>query len=72
MKNISILIVDDHRLIRETWHELLDTAGNNDIVGACGDGDNAVQLAKSTRPDIVLLDINCGWVQRGSSLKRLL
>jgi two-component system invasion response regulator UvrY len=58
MENISILIVDDHKLIRETWHELLGTAGNIDIVGACGDGDTAVQLAKSTRPNIVLLDIN--------------
>jgi DNA-binding NarL/FixJ family response regulator len=58
MENISVLIVDDHKLIRETWYELLETAGNIDIVGECGDGDTAVQLAKSTRPNIVLLDIN--------------
>jgi DNA-binding NarL/FixJ family response regulator len=58
MKNITIMIVDDHTLIRDTWRSLLDTVGNIDIVAECGDGQFAIELAKNTRPDIVLLDIN--------------
>jgi DNA-binding NarL/FixJ family response regulator len=58
MAKISILIVDDHTLIRETWCSLLDTDPNFEIVGSCGDGQLAIELAKKTRPDLVLLDIN--------------
>jgi two-component system, NarL family, invasion response regulator UvrY len=58
MKKISILIVDDHMLIRETWKALLDTVDYIDIIGSCGDGQKAVKMAQLTKPDIVLLDIN--------------
>ncbi|MDO6431127.1 response regulator transcription factor [Flavitalea sp. BT771] len=52
------MIIDDHILIRETWHSLLATEGNLEIVAECGDGQLAIELAKNTRPNIVLLDIN--------------
>ena len=58
MKKISIMIIDDHTLIRETWSSLLNTFPNLEVVAECGDGQLAVELAKNTRPDIVLLDIN--------------
>lgn len=58
MKKISILIVDDHKLIREMWSKLF--AGNTslEIIGESGILSEAVELIKDTRPDIVLLDIN--------------
>jgi DNA-binding NarL/FixJ family response regulator len=52
------MIIDDHILIRETWHSLLETEENLEIVAECGDGQLAIELAKNTRPNIVLLDIN--------------
>ncbi len=52
------MIVDDHTLIRETWSSLLSTVPGLEIVAECGDGKQAAELAKNTRPDIVLLDIN--------------
>jgi two-component system, NarL family, invasion response regulator UvrY len=52
------MIVDDHTLIRETWSSLLRTIPNFEIVGESGDGQQAAEMAKHTRPDIVLLDIN--------------
>ena len=52
------MIVDDHTLIRETWSSLLNTVPNFEIVAECGDGRLAIEMAKNTRPDIVLLDIN--------------
>jgi DNA-binding NarL/FixJ family response regulator len=58
MKKVSIMIVDDHTLIRETWSFLLGKNDNFDVVAECGDGERAVELARDKRPDIVLLDIN--------------
>jgi two-component system invasion response regulator UvrY len=52
------MIIDDHTLIRQTWHSLLTTVENFEIVAECGDGPLAIELAKNTRPNIVLLDIN--------------
>ena len=58
MKKTSIMIVDDHTLIRETWSFLLGKNENFDVVAECGDGERAIELARDKRPDVVLLDIN--------------
>jgi two-component system invasion response regulator UvrY len=58
MKKISIMIVDDHTLIRETWSFLLAKNENFEVIAECGDGQQAIELAKAKRPDVVMLDIN--------------
>jgi len=58
MKKVSIMIVDDHTLIRETWSFLLGKNENFVVVAECGDGERAIELARDKRPDVVLLDIN--------------
>jgi two-component system, NarL family, invasion response regulator UvrY len=58
MKKTTIMIVDDHTLIRETWSFLLGKNENFDVVAECGDGERAIELARDKRPDVVLLDIN--------------
>jgi two-component system, NarL family, invasion response regulator UvrY len=58
MKQISIMLIDDHTLIRETWRSLLSSMENMKIVAECGDGRLAGELAEKMRPEIVLLDIN--------------
>src|SRR5450432_3327684 len=58
MKRVSIMIVDDHTLIRETWSFLLGKNENFEVVAECGDGERAIELARDKRPDVVLLDIN--------------
>ncbi len=58
MAKISIMIVDDHTLIRETWSFLLGRDENFDVIAEVGDGEQAVEIAKQKRPNIVLLDIN--------------
>jgi DNA-binding NarL/FixJ family response regulator len=58
MKKITIAVVDDHKLIRQMWAKIF--AGNNEIeiTGEAGTLDDAVEMIKIKRPDIVLLDIN--------------
>ena len=58
MKKVSIMIVDDHTLIRETWSFLLGKNENFEVVAECGEGERAIELARDKRPDVVLLDIN--------------
>jgi len=58
MKKVSIMIVDDHTLIRETWSFLLGKNENFEVVAECGNGERAIELARDKRPDVVLLDIN--------------
>ena len=52
------MIVDDHTLIRETWSFLLGRDENFEVIAEVGDGEQAVEIAKTKRPNIVLLDIN--------------
>jgi len=54
---IRLVLVDDHTLVRRGIRALLEFAGDIEIVGEAGDGDEAIALIRRTTPDIVLLDI---------------
>ncbi|WP_055698630.1 MULTISPECIES: response regulator [Streptomyces] len=54
---IRVLVVDDQFLIRAGLVGLLRAAPGIEVVGEAGDGDEAVELAARTRPDVVLMDI---------------
>jgi two-component system invasion response regulator UvrY len=58
MEKITILIADDHTLVRETWSFILNTDERFSVVAECGSGEEAVELAKQLRPNIVIMDIN--------------
>jgi DNA-binding NarL/FixJ family response regulator len=58
MKNISILIVDDHALLCETWSTLLNLVPGFEVIAESGNAQNAIALTKKLQPDIVLMDVN--------------
>jgi len=58
MNKISILIADDHKLIRETWSYILNNDPRFKVVASCGNGEEAVELAKEKHPGVILMDIN--------------
>ena len=54
---IRIIIADDHIVVREGTRELLQKAGDLEIVGEAGDGEEAVKLVKELTPDVIILDV---------------
>lgn len=58
MEKISILLADDHQLIRETWKYILDADPRFTVVGTAENGEQAIEIAQNTRPKVVLMDIN--------------
>jgi len=57
MSPLSIILADDHSLVRAGMRALLSEFGGVDVVAETGDGLEALQLIREKRPDIVLLDI---------------
>jgi len=53
----TILIADDHRIMREGLRSLLEKSGNFECVAEADDGYQAVKLAMELRPDIIIMDI---------------
>jgi len=57
VKQIRILLVDDHAVVRSGLRMLLESQTDLLIVGEASDGQHAIQLAQDLDPDIILLDI---------------
>src|SRR5216684_2041311 len=58
MGSLRILIVDDHETVRRGVRSLLSSRRDWVVCGEAGDGLEAVEKAKSLRPDVVLMDIS--------------
>ena len=56
-KKVSVLIADDHVIVREGLRVLLEEHGDIAIVGEASNGQEAVELSKALNPEIVLMDI---------------
>ncbi|UUZ58254.1 response regulator [Nocardioides sp. B-3] len=54
---ISVLVVDDHQLVRRGLEAVLASAGDIELVGQAADGRAAVELATDVEPDVILMDL---------------
>lgn len=72
---ITVLIVDDQKIVREGLVSLIGLLPGVTVVGAATDGDDAVRQARTLRPDVVLMDLNMprrNGVEATSELRRVL
>lgn len=57
-KQIRVVLVDDHQVVRDSWKFLLDRDQRFTIVAQCKDGVEAIAKAIELHPDVMLMDIN--------------
>ena len=57
MSAIRVLIADDHAVVRQGLRTFLDLQEDVVVVGEAGDGREALDAARATRPDVVLMDV---------------
>jgi DNA-binding NarL/FixJ family response regulator len=57
MKKITVLLAEDHMIVREGFRKMLELEDDFEVIGEAQEGRQAVALAKKLRPDLVLMDI---------------
>jgi len=69
--SISVMIADDHSLMREGLKQILELDDKITVIAQAGDGEEVIKKAQSYKPDIILLDINMPKVNGIEALRRL-
>ena len=55
-KKITVLLVDDHSLVRRGFRRMLEDESDMEVVGEAGNGEDSIKLAKELRPQVVVMD----------------
>lgn len=71
MKKISILLAEDHVVVRESVRQFLEREANFEIVGEAGDGEEAVHMANQLNPDVIVMDISMPKLNGIEATKRI-
>jgi DNA-binding NarL/FixJ family response regulator len=58
IRKTSVVIAEELELVRESLAALCESFGDYQVIGQCGDGEAAVQMIFSLKPDIAVLDLN--------------
>ena len=69
---IRVLLADDHTMFRQGLKEMLATGGDIEVVAEASNGGEALALAESTRPDVVILDVEMPVMGAAEVMDRLL
>jgi NarL family two-component system response regulator LiaR len=57
MEAITVMLIDDHRVVRQGLRDFLELQGDIEIVGEASTGEEGVQIARELLPDVVLMDL---------------
>jgi DNA-binding NarL/FixJ family response regulator len=69
---ITVLLVDDHALVRRAFRRMLEDAPNLRVVGEASDGQEAIKAAKRLRPTVVVMDFALPTMMGGAAAERIL
>jgi DNA-binding NarL/FixJ family response regulator len=69
---ISVLLVDDHSLVRRGFRRILEDAPDITVVGEAGDGEEAVRLAQELKPRLIVMDCALPGINGLAATRRIL
>ncbi|MDH3220010.1 MAG: response regulator [Gammaproteobacteria bacterium] len=69
---ISVLLTDDHALVRSGIRRLLEDSGQVNIVGEADCGEQGIKLAQELKPDVILMDVNMPGIGGVEACRRIL
>ena len=69
---ISVLLTDDHELVRTGIRRLLEDSGRIQIVGEAESGEQSIKMADELKPDVILMDINMPGIGGIEACQRIL
>jgi DNA-binding NarL/FixJ family response regulator len=69
---IRLLIAEDHGVVREGLVRLLGSVSDIEVVGAVGNGVDAVDMARERRPDVILMDLRMPGIDGPEATRRVL
>jgi DNA-binding NarL/FixJ family response regulator len=72
MEKVTILLVDDHKLIRDSWSFILNSDPRFIVIGETSSGEEAIEIAAQKNPDIILMDVNMSPVNGFDATKQIL
>nr|WP_035162723.1 response regulator transcription factor [Caloranaerobacter azorensis] len=70
-KQITVLIADDHSLMRQGLKQILELESDIKVIGQASNGEEAIHMTLEYKPDVVLLDINMPSMNGIEALRRL-
>ena len=65
------MLVDDHAMVRQGLRSILETYSDLEVIGEAADGLEAVESARNTQPDVVVMDINLPKLSGIDATKRI-
>jgi DNA-binding NarL/FixJ family response regulator len=69
---IRVLIVDDHGVVRDGLGRLISALPDMDVVGLAADGADAIEQCRTSKPDVVLMDLEMAGVDGIEATRRIL
>jgi DNA-binding NarL/FixJ family response regulator len=71
-ETIRLVIVDDHQMVRETWKMLLHQQAGIEVIQECASGAEAISVAPSLNPHVMLMDINMAPVNGFEATRKIM
>jgi len=71
MEKVTILLVDDHKLIRDSWSFILNSDPRFAVIAETSSGEEAIHIAAQKKPEIILMDVNMSPVNGFDATKQI-